>query len=198
MPIREASSLGDQSTETNLSSSTTTITLNTVGLPSIPSQPISGLSSNVLARSRVYLYNRTEDAQTLRARRHAHLACIQYAEKPLRVLGQKVIVFRKYKNTNRGTEGIEICVQFPSRDNARGAVGGTGTARNYERLVIRMFPSFLFQPAGLSERTYYRSRVKIHVFILSNEYCFKRILSIHERVLVTVRGQTLRIGCAVR
>jgi hypothetical protein len=66
-----------------------------------------------------------------------------YVEKPLRVLGQKIIVFRKYKNTDRGTEDNDICVQLPSQVDARGAVGGLEPLGKYERLVIRMSLAFL-------------------------------------------------------
>jgi hypothetical protein len=64
-----------------------------------------------------------------------------YAEKTLRVLGQKIIVVWKHKNTNRGTEGNDIRVQL-LMDDVR-TVGGLEPLGKYERLVIRMSLAFL-------------------------------------------------------
>jgi len=90
-----------------------------------------------------------------------------YAEKPLRVRGQKIIMFRKYKNTNRGTEGGDIYVRgsnFPLNSTQEELLDVLEPLGKYERLVIRMSLAFLFREAVLSERTSYRPRVKPRVF----------------------------------
>jgi hypothetical protein len=100
-------------------------------------------------------------------------------------------VSRKYKITNRGTEGNDICVYLPSQEDARGTVGGTGSARkvratrdsyvSYLSLKQLGFLSLIIDPES-----------KYAFFIFERGLCRENL---YQRVPITVRGRTVHRTC---
>jgi hypothetical protein len=113
MPIRETASSSDQSSETNLSSSTTTIT------PNMSTTKYRHYRHPLRLPTfwRDHPYIRTTGRKTRRRRFvdvHGVMRTLHArAEKPFRVLGQEITLFRKYKNTNCGTGAMLSVSNLP-------------------------------------------------------------------------------------
>jgi hypothetical protein len=221
LPVRsipETSFSGDQNTETTPSSSSTT---KTVTLTNLPPNTVKADIRPFFQRfgeiTRIFVQQDERHADVVFADVHGVKRTLHaYAEKPLRVRGREIVMFRKYTKikkvsdmdtdsdtpsatrTEQGRDDGGIFVSnFPPTTTQEEILEALGPFGKYEQFVMRM--SFALLSVSLKQVGFLSGLIIIGPgskrahFIYSNEDRVEDILSVHQQVPITVGGRTLRI-----
>ncbi|KAI0289132.1 hypothetical protein BC826DRAFT_636595 [Russula brevipes] len=136
------------------------------------------------------------DVHGLRRTLHA------YADEPIRVRGQEITVFRKHARE----AGLSLGAHSVAAENA--VLRDKSTSHSFAEqgesdgaIFVTDFPldttqeelSEALGSLGKYERFVMRPDSKYAYFVYQNDDPVKHILSVHRRVPITIRGQTLRI-----
>ena len=173
MSIPEISSSSDQNTETDPSSSTTTITL--TGLPpNTVKADIRPVFQPFGEITRIFVQPDGRRADVVFADVHGVKSTLHaYAEKPLHVRGREIIVFRKYTKMNK-VSGLHTDADTPSRvtRNEQGRYDRTIFVSDFPPTTMQEELLEALEPFGKYEQFVMRMSFLSHSLTLSRKRAF--------------------------